>query len=123
MSRLGSELSAILAALVAGEVRVATGGKLTAPCVLVEGGDPWSERERLSPDGRVGRWRLTAVAGAVDTDGALEELAELVDKVDAALLAGLGGAQLPAWARPSAVELGDGIRRLATISTIQYASS
>lgn len=119
MSRLGDELGVILAALEAGGIRTALGGKLTAPAVLVEPGDPWSEPARLP--GRVGRWRLSAIAGAVDTLAGLEELAELVDRVDAALRT-VDGAQLPTWARPTVVELGDGVKRPATIGTIKYAS-
>lgn len=122
MSRLGDERAAILTALEAGGIRTATGGKLSAPCVLVEPGDPWSDPRRGGLGTRVGRWRLTAIAGAVDTSAGVEELAELVDRVDAALRP-LDGAQLPTWARPTTIELGDGVSRPAAVGTIQYASS
>jgi hypothetical protein len=120
VSRLGDELAAILAALEAADVRAAVGGQLTAPCVLVQAGDPWSTPVRLP--GRVGRWRLSAVAGAVDTRGGLEELAELVDAIDAALRT-VDGCGLPTWGRPTVVTLDDGVRRPATVGTIEYASS
>lgn len=120
MSRLADERGAILAALEAGGIRTAIGGKLTAPCVLVEPGDPWSEPRRAP--GRVGRWRLTAIAGAVDTLAAVDELADLVDRVDAALRP-LDGAQLPTWARPTTTPIADGVTRPATVATITYASS
>lgn len=120
VSRLGEDRGRILSALEAAGIRTATGGKLTAPCVLVEPGDPWSEPRRLPA--RVSRWRLTAIAGAVDTGSGVEELAELVDLVDTALR-GVDGCQLPTWARPNVAEIVDGVRRSSAIGTIQYASS
>jgi hypothetical protein len=109
----------ILEALEAGGVRSATGGKYAAPCVLVEPGDPWSEPRRLP--GRVTRWRLTAIAGRVDTEGAYEQLGEFVELVDVALLT-VAGVQLPAWAMPHDYRLGD-VTYAATIATVQLASS
>ena len=119
MSRLVDERAAIAGALEAGGIRVATTGAIAAPCVLLEPGDPWSEPRRAP--GRVGRWRLTAIAGVADTTAALGELGELVDLVDVALRR-LDGAQLPTWGRPVELELA-GLRRAVTVATIQYASS
>jgi hypothetical protein len=119
VSRLADDRGAILAALEATGIRTATGGMLTAPCVLVEPGDPWSEPRRLPA--RVSRWRLTAIAGAVDTLAGQDELAELVDRVDVALRS-IAGVQLPTWARPAPIEIADGVKRAAVLGTIQYAS-
>lgn len=120
MSRLAEDRTVILEALNAGDVRTATGGQLAAPCVLVEPGDPWSEPRRLP--GRVSRWRLSAIAGAADTLAGYDELAELVDRVDAALRT-IDGCQLPTWAGPTIVDVGDGVLRRRTAGTIQYAST
>jgi hypothetical protein len=87
--------------------------------VLVEPGDPWATWERMP--GRTSRWRLTAIAGAADQMAAYDELAELVDLVDAALP---DGAQRPTWARPALQAVARESRQaFATIATIQYASS
>jgi hypothetical protein len=117
MSELSVARTSVIDALDAAGIRTATGGKLAAPCVLVEPGDPWTEPRRLP--GRVSRWRLTIVAGTVDTTAAVDELADLVDRVDVALRT-ISGAQLPSWARPVEVELA-GVRRGVTIGTIQLA--
>jgi hypothetical protein len=111
--------AAIIAALEARGIRTATAGKLAAPCVLVEPGDPWSEPQRVP--GRVGRWRLSAIAGRTDTEAALAALATLVDEVDAALRP-LPGVQLPTWGRPFDYDV-SGIKYAATVATIQYAPS
>lgn len=101
MSTLLEHRAAILESLEAGGIRTATTGQLAAPCVHVEPGDPWAEPVRMP--GRLSRWRLTALAGRSDSAGALEALAELVDSVDAALLAGAGtrSSSLPTWNKPS----------------------
>lgn len=117
MSRLLSSRAAILAALEAGGVNTATTGKFSAPCVLVEAGDPWAAVDLSLGRRRTGRWRLTAVAGRADSEGVIELLADLVDTVDRALLA-LPGVQLPTWERPfNASE--SGITYAATAATIQ----
>jgi len=115
-SRLMRTRQAIAGALEAGGIRVAYGGKLAAPCVLVEAGDPWAAVESLHGR-RVARWKLTAVAGRADSEGALDALAELVDTADAALL-GLPGVQLPTWAKPFDAQLG-AVPYAATVATIQ----
>jgi hypothetical protein len=117
VSRLLSSRDAILTALRAGGLTVATSGKFNAPCVLVEAGDPWATVELSLGRRRVGRWRLTLVAGRADTDGILEKLAELVDTTDRALLK-VPGAQLPTWAQPFHASLAQ-ITYAATSSTIQ----
>lgn len=115
MSSLVESRARLTAALEAGEVAWSTSGAFAAPCVIVEPGDPWAEWARMP--GRVYRWRLTAVGGRADVDGSLELLAELVDKIDAALLATAGGASLPSWARPVSTMLG-GVEYAATVGTV-----
>lgn len=117
MSRLLSSRNSIVSAMHAGGVNVAVSGKFSAPCVLVEAGDPWAAVDLSLRGRRTGRWKLTAVAGRADTEGAIEKLAELVDLVDAALLA-VPGVQLPTWAQPFDATL-DGVHYAATSSTIQ----
>jgi hypothetical protein len=117
--RLTDERALILAALETGAVRTATAGRLAAPVVLVEPGDPWSEPARLP--GRVSRWRLTAIAGRADTEQAYAELAALVDAVDAALR-GLPGCSLPTWAMPRDVTL-EGVPYAASLGTITYTTN
>jgi hypothetical protein len=117
VSRLLSSRAAILAALEAGGVNTATTGKFSAPCVLVEAGDPWAAVDLSLGRRRTGRWRLTAVAGRSDSEGVIEKLADLVDEVDRAILA-LPGVQLPTWERPFNATEG-GVTYAATAATIQ----
>jgi hypothetical protein len=117
VSRLLSSRAAILAALEAGGVNTATTGKFSAPVVIVEAGDPWAAVDLSLGRRRTGRWRLTLVAGRADSDGVIESLAELVDRVDAALLR-LPGVQLPTWERPFNATEG-GVVYAATAATIQ----
>ena len=116
-SRLLASRTAILAALEAAQLNSATSGKWSAPVVLVEPGDPWAGVDLSLGRRRTGRWRLTVVAGRADTAGAIERLAELVDQVDAALLA-VRGLELPTWSRPSDLSL-DGALYAAASSTVQ----
>ena len=117
MSRLLASRTAIVAALEAGGINAATTAKWSAPVVLVEPGDPWAGVELSLGRRRTGRWRVTAVAGRADTDGALERLADLVDRVDVALLT-VPGLELPTWSRPSDIQL-DGASYAASSATIQ----
>lgn len=119
MSTLLVSRGEIISALEAGGVRVAVTGRLTAPCVLIEPGDPWSEWGRMP--GRNGRWRLSAIAGKADSEAALAALADLIDAIDLALKA-LYGIQLPQWSRPLDLELG-GTIYAATFANVTYASS
>lgn len=114
MSALGSARAAMVAALTAGGVRVPSGLRVSAPCVMVEPGDPWTEPSRLP--GRLSRWKLTAIAAAVDSDASIAELAELVDAVDTALY-GLQGVQLPTWSKPADIQL-EGVLRPATTAIV-----
>ena len=116
-SRLLSSRASILAAIEAGGVHAATTGKWSAPVVLVEAGDPWAAVDLSLGRRRTGRWRLTAVAGRADSEGIVEVLAELVDQVDAALLA-IPGVQLPTWGQPFSGSLG-GVAYACTAATIQ----
>lgn len=115
-SSLAGARALLIAGLQAEGVRTATRGQWSAPCVLIEPGDPWSEPVR-SP-GRLSRWRLTAIAGRADSDGALEQLGELVDAIDAGLRR-VDGAQLPTWARPTDQQQLDGPPFASTVATIQ----
>jgi hypothetical protein len=117
MSRLLSSRSVITGALDRGGINVATTGKWSGPCVLVEAGDPWATTEAGMGRRRLGRWLLTLVAGRADTEGILESLAELVDQVDRALLT-IPGVSLPSWAQPFSGTLG-GVAYACTSATIQ----
>jgi hypothetical protein len=117
VSRLESSRAALVAALEAGGCNPATSGQFSAPCVLVEAGDPWAAVDLSLGKRRTARWRLTLVAGRTDADGVIEALAELVDAADAALLT-LPGVQLPTWAQPFNASLA-GVAYAATSSTIQ----
>lgn len=116
MSRLSSSKSAIVAAL-SGTLTVATTGKFSAPCVLIEPGDPWASADNLGKR-RIARWRLTLVAGRADTDGIHDTLATMIDTVDTALLT-IPGLQLPNWGRPFDGQL-DGVTYAVTLATIQH---
>lgn len=115
MSSLGEARARLLSALETSGVRTATGGQLSAPCVLVEPGDPWSEPVRLP--GRISRWRLTAIGGRADTEGAYLSLGDLIDGCDVALRK-LDGAQLPTWTRPLDYGIG-GVPYAASVATVQ----
>jgi len=114
-----SDRAALLAAFDAAELRTATTGKLSAPCVHIEPGDPWSVPARLP--GRVSRWRLTAIAGKADSEGAYATLGDLIDGIDSALRT-VPGCELPAWAKPSDYAI-DGVPYAATVATIQLATT
>jgi hypothetical protein len=117
VSRLLASRTLILDALEAGGVNTATTGKFSAPCVILEPGDPWAGVDLSLGRRRTGRWRLTLVAGKADSAGAFERLAELVDTVDAALLR-VASLELPTWARPFDTTL-DGAAYAATSATVQ----
>ena len=105
MSRLAASREQLTDALEGSGIRTATGGRFAAPCVLVEPGEPWIDRE--TPSRRVlVRWKLTAIAAATDTGAAYDQLAELVDTIDAALLS-LRGVSLPSWGAPRDINLGN----------------
>lgn len=108
----------IIAALEARGIRTSTTGRIAAPAVRVEPGDPWSEPRRLP--GRVTRWLLTAYAGGADTEGAFSRLGELIDLVDLALRA-LPGCELPTWSKPVDEPIG-GAPVANSAATIQYSS-
>jgi hypothetical protein len=108
----------IVGALELAGIRTATTGKLSAPAVHVEAGDPWTEPRRLP--GRVSRWRLTALAGRPDSEGSLAQLGELVDLVDTALRT-VPGCELPTWAKPTDYTI-DGVPYAGTVSTVQISS-
>ena len=120
MSTIRASRDRITGSLTAGGVRVATGGKFAAPCVLVEPGDPWTEPARMP--GRLVRWKLTAVGGRADTEAAIEVLGELVDDVDAALRAGSRSISLPSWAMPVDLTLG-GVAYAASVAAITDTDS
>jgi hypothetical protein len=107
----------LLEALETAKIRTATTGKLAAPAVLVEPGDPWSEPARLP--GRLFRWQLTALGGSPDSEGSFAALGELLEAVDAALRA-IPGAGGPTWARPADIKLG-GVTYAASVGTVQIA--
>lgn len=113
-SSLAIARARIIATFTDAGIRAPTGGKFTAPCVLVEPGDPWAEPLKLGGGSarRTSHWRLVAIAGKVDSDRAYIALADLVDQVDIALRAARDddGApiypSLPTWQRPTDMELG-----------------
>jgi hypothetical protein len=105
VSRLAASRDQLTDALEGSGIRTATGGRYAAPCVLVEPGEPWIDRDSPSPRVLV-RWKLTAIAARTDTAAAYDELAELVDKIDAALLS-LRGVSLPSWSAPRDITLGN----------------
>jgi hypothetical protein len=104
MSRLGDRRAEILEALRAAGVSVATSGRFAAPGVLLEPADPWSEPARMP--GRTSRWQLTALAGTPDSDAALLQLADMIDRVDRALRT-IDGVGLPTWAKPRDQTIGE----------------
>ena len=85
MSRLSDARTRLADALEGSGIRTATGGRFAAPAVLIEPAEPWVERATPSVRLQV-RWKVTAIARASDTGAAYDELAALVDSVDAALL-------------------------------------
>jgi hypothetical protein len=120
-SRLIAARELILAALTAGGVKVATTGRLAAPCVHVEPGDPWAEPAYLkgtSSGRRLSRWRLTAIAGRADSEASFVTLGELVDAVDDAMIA-LANGPRPTWAKPTDYLI-DGVPYAASVATIEY---
>ena len=122
MSTLGDARARLLTGLEAAQIRTATTAKLSAPAVLVEPGDPWTEHVTLSAGRRrVSRWQLTLVVGKADSEGAFAALAELADRIDAALKV-LDGVQLPAWSAPHDYTI-DGVPYPSAVATITVATA
>lgn len=119
VSRLIDARTRIADALDGSGVRVAFGGRFAAPCALLEPAEPWVDRATPSRNLRT-RWRITAIAGRSDTAGAYDELADMVDGIDAALLS-LRGASLPTWGAPHDVTLGN-VAHPASVGTIELHS-
>ena len=117
MSRLSDARAELVTALRAGGVRTATSGRFSAPVVILEPADPWTEPARLP--GRNTRWQLIAIAGAGDSDAAIDELAELIDRVDA-VLRRVDGCGLPSWGKPTDRPAGD-VALPSTIGTFTLA--
>jgi hypothetical protein len=117
VSRLAGSRQLLVDALEAAGLNPAVTQQWAAPTVVVEPGDPWAAVDLSLGRRRTGRWRLTIVTGRTDTAGAFEELAELVDRTDAALLT-VPGVELPTWARPSDLSF-DGALHASTVATIQ----
>jgi hypothetical protein len=113
--------SRIATALEAGGVRVAYTGQFSAPCALIEPGDPWGSVELSLGRKRVARWQLTLVAGRPDSEAALAALADLIDAADQALLT-VPGVQLPTWAKPSDASLAN-VPYATTVATIQLTTA
>lgn len=105
MSRLTDARVRLDDALTGSGIRTALGGRFAAPCLLIEPAEPWIDRATVSPRVIV-RWKLTAIARPADTEAAYDELAELIDQTDAALLS-LRGVSLPPWGAPHDVTLGN----------------
>jgi len=103
-SRLGTARAQILEALAAAGIRAGTSGRFAAPAVILEPAEPWAVP--LAMPRRDSRWQLTAIAGAGDSDAALEQLAELVDQIDAALRL-VAGCGWPTWSKPRDQLVGD----------------
>ena len=120
MSRLTDERARLAAALGAAGVRTTYGGRLSAPCVLVEPAEPWISREALARGAIESRWRCTAIAARSDTQAAYDELAAMIDTIDGALLT-LRGVSLPTWGAPHDVTLGN-TAHPATIATVLMRS-
>jgi len=105
MSRLADARERLATALDGSGVRTAVGGRFAAPCVLIEPAEPWIDRATPSRVLLV-RWQLTAIARRTDTAAAYDELAQLIDATDLALLS-LRGVSLPSWGAPHDVTLGN----------------
>jgi hypothetical protein len=105
MSRLSETRDRLTDALDGSGIRTAIGGRFAAPAVLIEPAEPWIDRAMPS-DRLLARWKLTAIAASTDTGAAYDELAQLIDAVDLALLS-LRGVSLPPWGAPHDLTLGN----------------
>ena len=119
MTQLLAARQLILEALEAAGISSATTQRFSAPCVHVEPGDPWTEPARLP--GRTSRWRLTALAGRTDSEGAYLALAELIDQTDTALRS-IPGCQLPSWSKPADYVIGEQTHA-GSVATVTLATS
>lgn len=119
MSRLSDTRDRLADALAGSGIQTATGGRFAAPAVLIEPAEPWIERTRLASRLEA-RWRLSAIARAGDSGAAYDELATLIDQVDAALLS-LRGVSLPSWGAPHDVTLGNVAHPTSVAIVILYS--
>jgi hypothetical protein len=118
VSRLLNARARLADALTGSGVSVTFGGRFAAPAVLVEPGEPWVSRERSSRP-LESRWKVTAIAGRSDTAGAYDELGDMIDAIDHALLS-IRGVSLPSWGAPHDVTLGNVAHPASTASVLIY---
>ena len=121
MSRLTDTRNRLATALAAAGLRTATGGRFAAPVVLLEPAEPWIDRDTTSHRVQV-RWQLSAIARAGDSGAAYDELAALIDAIDAALLT-LDGVSLPTWGAPHDVTLGNVAHPTSTGTVLMYSEA
>lgn len=120
MSQLLEARARLQSALETAGVRTATTGRLSAPCVLIEPGDPWTEPVGLPR--RLSRWRLTALGGKADSEGSFAALADLIDGCDIGLRT-IDGVSLPTWQRPADYGMPDGLTYAGSIATVQVPTA
>jgi len=119
MSRLGASREQLAGALEGSGIRTAIGGRFAAPAVLIEPAEPWIDRD--SPSSRLQvRWKVTAIASGSDTGAAYDQLAELVDAIDVALLS-LRGVSLPSWGAPRDITLANVAHPASVAIVLMYS--
>ena len=96
----------LLAALDTAGIRVYYGmGTFQSPCVRIFPAEPWVEASGMAGGRRTQHWEVWCVAGKSDAIANYDELEDLVQRVNGALV-GLAGWSHPAWRRPAITDMG-----------------
>jgi hypothetical protein len=108
----------LLAALDASGIRAFYGmGVFQSPCARVFPAEPWVEASGMAGGRRTQHWEIWAVAGKSDAVANYDELEELVQSINDALV-GLVGWSHPAWRRPAVTDMG-GTKYLACRGVVE----
>jgi hypothetical protein len=103
---LKSARGELLAALESASIRTFYGmGQFTAPCARIFPAEPWVDVSGALGGRRAQHWEVWAVAGKADATANFDELEELVQSINDALV-GLMGWGHPAWRRPANTLMG-----------------
>ena len=103
---LKSARAELLAALDAAGIRVYYGmGTFQSPCARIFPAEPWIDESGMLGGRRSQHWEVWAVAGKSDAIANYDELEDLVQRINDALVA-LSGWSHPAWRRPAVTDMG-----------------
>jgi hypothetical protein len=115
---LKSARAELLAALDSADIRAYYGvGTFQSPCARVFPAEPWVAISGYAGGRRTQSWEVWAIAGKGDATANFDELEDLVQRINDALV-NLSGWSYPTWRRPANTDMG-GTRYLACRGTVE----